>query len=246
MAVGGGNIISGFLEGLIRRTNTSEEFEILAFADKVGNAQLTYTTENLTVETFSANGLLGLSGSCPIREALTITLESQNLAWAFLQAATNTLAQDADFQIPESFSVVASTVDATPATTIELPSTPAVGTEVIVADEDGIQYPVDTVSGTTVTLTQDITGTKVTVQWVPDPTGTNNQLSLGAGSKLGEVGVFGRFFGCPETYKVAVPRGIIQANLDLSVDGSSPGTAALTIQALRDNNGNFGYLRREV
>lgn len=243
MASGNGGIYTGFVEGLVRQNagvNT-----VLPFGDKVGTASFIYTSENVIVETFSSQGIKGASGSCPLREACSIELSSENLAWSFLEAAFNTLAIDADRPQEQSISVVLSEL-VTTNSVYTLPFEVSAASAVEAADEDGIQYPVTAVIGTgvtTVTFEGDLTGEKVTIFYSVAPTGLNNQLSIGSGTKLGEVGVYGRFSGCPDNILVTIPRGIIQSNVNMGA-GDGAASAAMTINALRDAFGNFAYLTR--
>jgi hypothetical protein len=246
MAAGQGNIVTGFIEGLIKTNGT--EVIILPFADKIGGATLRYSSENLMVETFSQQGIKGASGSCPFRESMSVEFTSENLAWSFLQAATNTLAEDNDQLVSQSISVVLTATSGTPEVSTFVLEDVAVSTvgEIYAADEDGVQYEVAvavTGGDSTFTFDEDLSGQKVTIFYQLAATGTNNLIKLGSGRKLGEVGVYGKFFGCPESYQVSIPRGIIQSNLELSV-GENPGSAALTLMALRNNQGDYGYIQR--
>ncbi|MEB3323229.1 MAG: hypothetical protein VKI81_10450 [Synechococcaceae cyanobacterium] len=197
--------------------------------------------ESLEVETFSSLGIKGRSQACPFREECSIEIMSKDLAWSFLQAATNTIANDATKNKPVTESAVLSTVDITPASTFTLSETPAAGTTVYVSDLTGTQYSV-TVVGTAVTFDADYTGTKVTFHYEVAPAGTNNEIQLGAGSKLGEIGIYGRFYGCPNTLIVRVNRAIIDPNLELGVE-SDAATASLVAKALRDPDGNFAVIQ---
>ena len=233
-------LITGFIEGII--TYNDGVAKALPFQDKIEGATFKYMGESLEVETFSALGIKGRSQACPFREECSMELMSKDLAWSFLQAATNTLANDATQNKIETFSAVLSTVNATPESTYTLPSTPAVGTTIYVTDLEGTQYDV-TVTGTAVVFDADYTDTKVTFHYEVAPTGTNNEIQLGAGSKLGEIGLFGRFFGCPDSLLVRINRAIIDPNLEMGVE-SDPATASLVAKALRDPNGNFAVITR--
>jgi len=233
-------LLTGFIEGII--TYNDGVAKALPFQDKIEGATFKYMGESLEVETFSALGIKGRSQACPFREECSMELMSKDLAWSFLQAATNTIANDATQRQPVTFSAVLSTVNATPESTYTLPSTPAVGTAVYVTDLEGTQYDV-TVTGTGVVFDADYTDTKVTFHYEIAPTGTNNEIQLGAGSKLGEIGLFGRFFGCPDSLLVRINRAIIDPNLEMGVE-SDPASASLVAKALRDPNGNFAVITR--
>ena len=169
-------------------------------------------------------------------------LMSKDLAWSFLQAASNTLANNATQRKPVTESVVLSTVNATPESTYTLSQTPAVGTTIYVSDLEGVQYDV-TVTGTAVVFDDDYTGTKVTFHYEVAPSGTNNEIQLGAGSKLGEIGLYGRFFGCPDSLLIRINRAIIDPNLELGIE-SEAAKASLIAKALRDPYGNFAVITR--
>ena len=244
MTAGRGNIVTGFIEGLVIPTGASPT--VLPFANKIGEATFRYNSSNLMVETFSTQGIKGASASCPFREECSIELTSQNLAWSFVQAATNTLAQNNTLPLPTSISLVLSTFVAGNSTAVLTDVTASTILPVYAADEDGVQYPITVAvadGDTTFTFTGLHTGKKVTIFYHVAASGTNNLIRLGSGTKLGEIGVYGRFFGCPSNYQVVIPRGIIEANLELSV-GENPGTASLTVKALQDNNGDYAYMIR--
>jgi hypothetical protein len=195
-------------------------------------------------ETFNAQGIKGASAACPFREELRLTFESEDLNWAFLQAAFGALEEanvSATRQVAQSF--VLEDVNATPNSTLTLPSTPVVGQPIYVADVEGNQYAV-TATGAELEFTEgDFTGTKVTVDWVEDDDATVDKvIAPGKGVKLREVGVYGKFFGCPSVYSVAIPRGIISSNVELAV-GDNPASASLEVMALRDPAGAFAYIR---
>lgn len=235
-------IITGFLEGIIT-TDLNGSPKALPFQDKIEGATFRYMSESLDVETFSAQGIKGRSEACPFREECSIELRTKALAWAFLQAASNTLARDAQINERRTVTSILSVTAGTPIkSTLTLASAPLIGTDIFVGDEDGKAYDV-TVSGTTITFDDDYTGTRVTISYEVAPTGENNEIALGSGTKLGQVGVYGRFFGCPESLLIMVNRAIIDANLEFDVE-SDAASASLTAKAMRDINGNFAVIRR--
>jgi hypothetical protein len=241
-------LITGFIEGII--TYNDGAAKALPFQDKIEGVTFNYSSESLFVETFGANGLKGTSEACPYRETCSFELRSKNLAWSFFQAATNTLARDAELTTNQTYSVVLSADDITASVaTLDVTWTPAAGTDVIVSDVLGIQYPATFSAGSPNTLeigdvtTPAVAGTKVTINYKEAASGTNNEIALGSGSKIGEIGVYGRFFGCPDSYLIQSNRGIIDSNLsfDLETDAA---TAAMTITCLRDANENFAVIKR--
>jgi hypothetical protein len=242
---GAGRVINGFIEGLVRRNTTP--FQVLPFADKIGTAAFNYSSESTIVETFAASGVRGPSGACPFREECSITLGSENLEWSFLQACFNTLAEDDDQIAGRSISTVLSTSAGDPAvSTLILNFEVSASVPVQVADEDGVQYTITTVIGTgitTITFDADYTGDKVTVFYGLPPVGTNNLIKVGSGAKLGEIGLYGQFKGCPSNLLVVVPRAIIQSTVAMET-GSGAASASLTATAMRDSFGNYAYLTR--
>lgn len=237
-------LITGFIEGLIKYDDVGT-IKVLPFQDKIEGFGINYVTEAQFVETFSANGIKGASAACPFREELTVSMNSSNLAWSFLQAAFQTIANDASEPYTMSESVVLSETDGTDST-MSLSYTPSTDPTVdgpIAATAEGEQLPI-TVAGTTVTFTGDLTGQKVTVTYSVDPSGTNNEIQIGGGQKILNVGIYGQFFGCPDSWLVAIPQAQLTANVNLEV-GDNPASASLEARALRDAKGNFAYLQRK-
>lgn len=235
-------MITGFLEGLVTYNNGTPK--ILPFQDKIEEVQFQFTSETLFVETFSASGVKGSSEACPYREEAMFMLSSKSLAWSFLQAASGYLAQDSTLPIRKSYSAVLRTTTGTPVvSTLTLPEVPRVGGTIQVSDLEGEDYTV-TVAGATVTFATNLTGRKVTVSYEVLPEVGQQEIALGSGERLPEVGVYGTFFGCPDSYLIVANRGIIETNLDMSV-GSDAATAAMTIRLLRDNEGNFARIIRK-
>lgn len=245
-----GNIITGYIEGALTFDNEGN-VEMLPFADKVGTATFRYASESLISETFSSQGIKGASDACPFREECSMELSSDNLAWSFLQACFNTLAEDSDRAARDQVSVVLSDTTGTEPSIVSTYTLTGIVVSaldsVYVADENGTQYTVTaTVSGsdTEIEFDDDYTGQKVTISYVVAATGTGNLIKVGSGTKLGEIGLYGRFKGCPNNLLVAIPRAIIQSNVEMSV-GDGAASAGLTATALRDNLGNFAYIERQ-
>lgn len=241
-------IVTGFIEGII--TYNDGEAKALPFQDKIEGVTFNYSTESLLVETFGSDGMKGASEACPYRHECSFEFTSKNLAWSFLQAATNTLARDAELVSNETYSYVLTADDITASVaTLDVTWTPAAGTDVVVSDILGTQYPTTFTAGSPNTLeigdvsTPAVAGTKVTINYKEAASGTNNEIALGSGTKLGEIGVYGRFFGCPDSYLIQSNRGIIDANLSFGVE-TDAATAALTVTCLRDPNENFAVIKR--
>lgn len=226
-------LITGFIEGTVNFMDGATP-KLLPFQDKVEEASFKYSGELLMSETFSAQGIKGASSACPFSEEASFELKTTNISWAFLQASTGQASSTRTAPIPVSFSGVVSTND-----TLTLPSAPA-GQPLTVADELGTQYTV-TVSGSTVTFDNGNEGKKVTVSYFTAAADGQRELALGKGERLGEFSVYGRFFGCPDTYLIYAKRVIVKPELDLSV-GANPASAGMTLQCLRDDEGAFAYI----
>ena len=244
-------LITGFIEGMIRFTNDGT-VRMLPFQDKIEGASFRYITENLMSETFGADGMKGASEACPYRHECSIEIRSKNIAWSLLQAATNTLARDAQVPQTRTYSVVLQDSDITAGdATIGIEGTPLVGSDILVSDIDGNTYETTYTPAVTnpspapasLEIEGVTAGLKVTISFQEAASGTNNEIALGSGDKLGEVGFYGRFFGCPDTLLVQINRSIISANLDLGIE-SDAATAAFTAMALRDPAGNFATIQR--
>jgi hypothetical protein len=244
-------LMTGFIEGIIKLTDDNQ-LKMLPFQDKIEGASFKYVTENIISETFGPDGMKGASESCPYRHECSIEISSKNIAWSLMQAATNTLARDAEVDTTRTYSTVLQAADITTGTaTLDVTWTPVVGTTVVVADIDGNQYDATWTAGSAgppvvpneLEIEGVTAGLKVTISYVEAATGTNNEIALGTGPKLGEIGFYGRFSGCPDTYLVQINRAVIQANLDMSVE-TEAATASFMAMALRDPAGNFATIKR--
>ena len=58
-------IITGFIEGLVK-TNVAGQPYLLPFQDKIEGVTFTWESENITVETFSNQGIKGASEAYPL------------------------------------------------------------------------------------------------------------------------------------------------------------------------------------
>lgn len=243
-------IISGYIEGIITY-NDSGVAKALPFQDKIEGATFTYNTESLFVETFGSDGMKGASEACPYRHECTVELRSKNLAWSFLQAATGALARDAIEPTKVTYDyVVTADVITGDVATINVTWAPVVNTDIVVANIDGLNYGDITFNtGTPNTLAfgdagvPAVAGDKVTISYFEAPSGTNNEIGLGTSERLPEVGIYGRWFGCPDTLAIQINRAIIDSQLELGVE-SEAASAALMARALRDTKGNFAIIKR--
>ena len=236
-------IISGFVEGIIRYDNAGTP-ETLPFQDKITTATFNFQSEALKVETFSNQGIKGMSAACPFREMATWTLNSNDITWAFIQAATGHKDESTTLVQPVTETLILSTVDATPDSTIVLPVTPETSPAPVVSDENGVQYTA-TLATNTITLTGagDLTGTKVTVNyWIDASTTTQREINLGNPvQRITNVGLYGQFFGCPDSYLIVSNNVILEANMNLEV-GENPAELTITGSCLRDPSGSYARI----
>lgn len=240
-------ILTGFIEGVIKFDSNGDKL-ILPFQDTVEEASFNYTSTNIFVETFGADGTKGRSDSCPYMRQCSFGLTSKNISWALMQAVTNTMAGDASRTLPAAQSYVVTAAQITSGVaTFEVAWTPAVGEDIIASDGDGLNYPITfdtgevTIGSVGVPI---VAGTKVTISYRVAPTGTNNEIIIGdAGVLLGEIGLYGRFYGCPQTLLVEVPRAVIESNVEMGV-GSDAASVGFTASALRNSAGEYAVITR--
>ena len=245
-------IIKGFVQGNVwALQNGSRVF--LPFQDTVQSAEFMYSGELVETTTFSDQGVLGASRACLQSEECGFTMETSDISWNFLQAATLSTAETRTKPVLVTETFTASDVTADPFTEITVSNTivttqadldeyslPASG--VSVAGLDGTQYAA-TVSGSVVTLDQDVTGTRVTVQYLRPALTTEEVIYLGAGARRQEVGVYGKFFGCPGVLLIVAPRCAVTPGLSFGVSSGSVASASLNLKALR-TNGYFAEITR--
>lgn len=237
-------IISGLAEGVIDGFDANGDPILLPFTDRIENATVNYSSTQLMVKTYSAQGIKGASAACPFEEELTLEFETGDITWAFMQAASTTLARAGTVNRRISETVVLTDVTADPFSEYTLQSAPAIGTTPLAANEEGVNYPIS-VAGNVVTFEEDLTGAKVVISYEVAPSGgANDEIALGAGTRLSEVGFYGRFFGCPDNYLIVVPRLALQAELSLGI-GSDPATAKIAGTALRDDAGAYAYIIKQ-
>jgi hypothetical protein len=227
-------LITGFIEGTVTYMDGTTP-KLLPFQDKVEEASFKYSGELLMSETFSAQGIKGASSACPFSEEASFELMTTNISWSFLQASVGQASSTRTAPIPVSYSGI---IDAD--NELTLPSAPVAGQPITAADELGVQYTV-TVTGSTAAFATGNAGKKVTVSYFAAAANGQRELALGKGERLGEFSVYGRFFGCPDTYLIYAKRVVVKPELDLGV-GANPASAGMILQCLRDDDGAFAYI----
>jgi hypothetical protein len=244
-------ILKGFVNGTVWAGEGNSRI-MLPFQDTVVAAEMSYTGELVMTETFSEQGILGASGACLQKEAVGFTLSSDDLSWSLLQAATLSTAaeREAPVMVTETVTLVDLDDDASTLTTQYTPvvtapelvaaGLPSIG--VSVAGIDGEQYVV-TVAGSLVTFADDFTGKSVTIQYLRAPITGEEVIYLGAGERRQNVGIYGKFFGCPGSILVVAPFCAVTPNLSLGVSSGSIANVGLELMALR-RNGYFAEITR--
>lgn len=245
-------LIKGFVQGCVWSGKGTERV-FLPFQDTVQSATFTYTGELVESMTFSDQGVLGASQACLQTEACGFTMDTSDISWSMLQAATLSTAETRTKPVLVTETFTASDVTADPFTEITVSNAPvttaadleeyglpAVG--VSVAGIDGNQFTA-TLSGSVVTLDQDVTGQRITVQYLRAALSTEEVIYIGAGARREQVGVYGTFFGCPGNLLIVAPKCAVTPSLDFGVSSGSTATAALNLTALRQN-GYFAEITR--
>jgi hypothetical protein len=244
-------ILKGFVNGTVWAGEGSSRI-MLPFQDTVVQAEMTYTGELVMTETFSGQGILGASGACLQKEAVGFTLSSDDLSWSLLQAATLSEAVEREEPVLVTETVTLVDVVATEST-LTTQYTPVVtpaklvavglpSNGISVAGIDGEQY-VATISGSLVTLDDDYTGKTVTIQYLRAPITGEEVIYLGSGARRQNVGIYGKFFGCPGSILVVAPYCAVKPNLSLGVSSGSIASVGLELMALR-RNGYFAEITR--
>lgn len=245
-------LIKGFVQGAVWSGKAGQRV-LLPFQDTVLEAAFTYGGELVEAMTFSDQGVLGTSQSCLQSEECGVTMSTEDLSWSFLQAATLSTAQTRTdpVLVTESFTLsevdtgnstfaISDAIDTSSAATLDLYGLDTDG--ISVADIDGNQIPA-TVSGQTITLDADYTGQTVTAQYTRAALSDEEVIYLGSGARRQTVGVYGRFFGCPGTLLIVVPKAAVQPGLEFGVSGGSVASLGLNLKAIRQN-GYFAEITR--
>lgn len=234
----GSTVYNGFLKGRIIATPGNDP--ILVPAPFAAKAKFTYKTGLTIVKTMDERGIMGTSAACPYDSECQMTIESNSLTKSFLSLASDSLLSEQTANVAQAYTVTLSTV-ATGKSTLTLPSTPVTATQVLVGDNEGTSYVVDDITGSVITLDDDYTGVTVTVNYYTAPVADSKMLALGNSDGYGQVTLLGVFSGCPDSLYV-VMSGQIQADLSLET-GKDGATAMITVEAIRDNLGNYAYLK---
>jgi len=245
-------ILKGFVQGSVWSGRGNSRV-FLPFQDTILEAKFMYSGETVEAKTFSDAGILGTSNSCLQSEEAGFEMSTQDISWSLLQAATlsSAVTRTSPVLVTETFT--ASTVVGDDST-VTLSATPVVNNAAAediyglpdagfsVADIDGKQL-VATLAGSVVTLDGDLTGTQVTVQYLRAPLAQEEVIYLGAGERRQEVGVYGKFFGCPGSLLIVAPKCAVVPSLDFGVSGGNTATAGLKLQCIR-SNGYFAEITR--
>lgn len=244
-------LLKGFAQGTVWSGDGDSRI-LLPFQDSVIEAEFTYTGDLVMSETFSDQGILGASAACLQKEACGFNLNSDNLSWSLMQAATLSTAAERTEPVMIIETIQATEVD-TGSTTITVSQAPVTDADAIaaaglpsvgvsVANIDGDQIPA-TVSGSVITLDADYTGDAITVQYLRAALTGEEVIYLGRGNRRENVGVYGRFFGCPGSVLVVAPQCAVNPNVSMGVSDGSTATLALELMCIR-TNGYFAEITR--
>lgn len=248
-------ILKGFIQGTIWEGAGNDRI-MLPFQDTVVEAEFTYTGELVMTETFSDQGILGASAACLQKESCGFTLSSNDLSWSLLQAATLSTAVERDEPVLVTETFTASSVSGeapnqvSTFTLTHVPVTAAADvlaaglptSGISAANIDGVQI-VATMAASVVTLDDNYTGEAITVQYLRAPLTGEEVIYLGSGSRRQEVGIYGKFFGCPGSLLIVAPKCAVTPNMSLGVSDGSIATVGLELMALRQN-GYFAEITR--
>ena len=244
-------ILKGFVNGTVWEGEGASRI-MLPFQDTVVQAEFTYTGDLVMTETFSEQGILGASAACLQKEACGFTLSSDDLSWSLLQASTLSSAVERTKPVMVTETITLNQLDEgnsthtlayTPVVTApELAEAglPTVGLSV--AGIDGQQLT-PTIAGSIVTLDDDYTGDNVTFQYLRAPLTGEETIYLGSGDRRQNVGVYGKFFGCPGSLLIVAPNCAVNPNLAMGVSDGSIASVGLELMALR-TNGYFAEITR--
>lgn len=245
-------ILKGFVQGSVWSGKGNTRV-FLPFQDTILEAKFMYSGEIVEAKTFSDAGILGTSNACLQSEEAGFEMSTGDISWSMLQAATLSSAQSRTTPVLVTETFTASTLVAGDST-VTLSATPVIdnaAAEAIyglpdagfsVADIDGVQI-VGTLAGSVFTLDGDMTGQNITVQYLRAPLAAEEVIYLGSGERRQEVGVYGKFFGCPGSLLIVAPKCAVVPSLDFGVSGGNTATAGLKLQCIR-SNGYFAEITR--
>lgn len=244
------SLLTGILEGGFTYSNAGTPI-FSPFANRVAKVSLSYSGELVQANTFSSRGVSGPSASCLSTESATITIESEDITWAFLQGAAGTIAAD---NTSPTHREVTTVVGATQ-TTFTLPSTPAVGQPIYAALQTGEQVAVTVTGGVaTFTTPADAQGRQVTFLYYEAATADSSVIAIGSGSRISEVSLYGRFRGCGDLGNLTggntgdliwiAERCAIKPSLELNGEAGQKSMVGMTLDVLRDSRGDYVRLYR--
>lgn len=229
------SILTGFVEGIVRYTSDNS-LQAIPFQSSIGSATLTYSGTTEVVKTFNSSGIKVASGACLTEIEATIEFTTSIASLGVLQAATGTLIETLGSNPTDEW--VYSDSAALPSNGEINLSFQAVAGSAICTLEDGTKLTgtLDTPrTKFTVTTPTGNVGKRVTVSYKIAATQGQKVLRLGSGDRLPAVGLYGRFFGCEQTYLAQMNRVILAPNLSLGV-GDGAAEISFTGTILADAN----------
>lgn len=233
-------IYTGILGGSARYDNDGN-VELLAFPDSLMECSIEIVGETLFSETFSFAGEKGKSQACPYKRDVTITFNSEDITWSYLQFALGTLDNVRTAALPITEPLVA--VDNGGTIEITLSETPSAGAELLFTNSDGDQFT-GTLTGAVVAFATDVAaGDVVIARYTYDVPANTDEIAVGSASSIAEYGVYGVLHGCPDDLIFVADRAVLTPNVNLGV-GDSPANAEVSLECLRNSEGNYITLIR--
>ncbi|CBA17801.1 virion structural protein [Acaryochloris phage A-HIS1] len=235
-------IYTGFINGSVTFDNAGTP-TLLPFDDLIMSASVEFTGEVLFAETFAANGLKGKSRACPFRQAVTVTLESEDISWSFLQASLGTLSTTRTDPLPITETLTA--VDNAGMIQITLSQTPSTGTAQVYANLDGDQFT-GTLAANVVTFAAGVAaGDRITAGYFFDAPADTDEIAFGQTDVISSFGLYGVFKGCPDDLIFVAENAVLSPNVSLSVD-EDPAVAGMTLDCVRGSDGVYARLIRSA
>lgn len=245
------SIYKGFVQGSIWAGKGAQRV-YLPFQDTITEAKFMYSGEVVESQTFSDAGVLGTSQACLQSEEAGFELSTSDISWNILLAATlsDSKIRTKPVLVTETITLSQLTAGDSSFTTQSVPvldsatqdeyGLPASGFSV--ADLTGKQYA-GALTGSSVVLDDDYSGERVTIQYLRAPLTGEEVVYLGAGNRRQQVGIYGKFFGCPGSILIVAPTCSVVPKLDFGVSGGNIASAGLTLKCIRQN-GYFAEITR--
>lgn len=236
-------LYSGFIQGAVTYDDNGVA-TLLPFGNTIMEASVNLTSELQFTETFGINGLKGKSAACPFKQEVSISVSTEDISWATLQAVLGSRATTRTAPLPINEELIA--VDNGGTIEITLSQTPSAGTELTFASLDGENFT-GVLTGSVVSFAADVdAGDRVVAQYFYDvPSNADQHIEYGKADVISEYSIYGTFKGCPEDIILIADRAVLETNVEFGV-GDSPASAGMTLSCLRNAEGTYATLIRVV